>query len=202
MSNKRGSVTIESSIAFTVVLVFIASMISVINIYRTDILMRRAQEQTCEKVSMICPLAITASDVISTTVNAFPDIEIDGISGSDAISQVAKFITGADMASGYTIEEMVLEGALGGYMANDEAIEYLRGNDRVWYDTSSALWAMAPERADGIISALGVGHMMFGTDYPLWPQRRDMQWLLSLELPGEDYEKIFWNTCAGLFGIQ
>ena len=128
MSNKRGSVTIESSIAFTVVLVFLASMISVINIYRTDILMRRAQEQTCEKVSMICPLAITASDVISTTVNAFPDIEIDGISGSDAISQVAKFITGADMASGYTIEEMVLEGALGGYMANDIAEGYISRN--------------------------------------------------------------------------
>ena len=100
MRNKRGSVTIESSIAFTVVLVFLASMISVINIYRTDILMRRAQEQTCEKVAMICPLAITASDVISTTVNAFPDIEVDGLSGNDAISQVAKFITGADMASG------------------------------------------------------------------------------------------------------
>ena len=128
MSNKRGSVTIESSIAFTVVLVFLASMISIINIYRTDILMRRAQEQTCEKVSMICPLAITASDVISTTVNAFPDIEIDGISGSDAISQVAKFITGADMASGYTIEEMVLEGALGGYMANDIAEGYISRN--------------------------------------------------------------------------
>jgi len=119
MRNKRGSVTIESAIAFTVVLVFLASVISVINVYRTDILMRRAQEQTCEKVAMICPLAVTASDVASTAINAFPDIVIEGINGNEAVSQIAKFITGVDMATGYTLENMVLEGALGGYMAND-----------------------------------------------------------------------------------
>ena len=128
MNNKRGSVTIESAIGFTVVLAFLAAIISVINVYRTDILMRRAQEQTCEKVAMICPLAITASDVVSTTVNAFPDIEIEGLTGTDAISTIAKFITGADFASGYMIEDLVLEGALGGYMANDIAEGYISRN--------------------------------------------------------------------------
>ena len=128
MKNKHGSVTFESAIAFSVVLIFMASIISVINIYRTDILMRRAQEQTCEKVAMICPLVITASDVVSTAVNAFPDIGIEGFNGNEAISTVAKFITGADWASGYTVENMVLEGALGGYMANDIAEGYISRN--------------------------------------------------------------------------
>ena len=128
MKNKKGSVTIESAIGFTAVLVFLAAIVSVINVYRTDILMRRAQEQTCEKVAMICPLAITASDVVSTAVNAFPDIEIDGLTGDDAISTVAKLVMGSDFASGYMIEDMVIEGALGGYMANDIAEGYISRN--------------------------------------------------------------------------
>ena len=86
MKNKHGSVTIESAVAFTAVLVFLAAIISVINIYRTDILMRRAQEQTCEKVAMLCPLTVTASDVFSTAVNAFPDIGIDGTNGGEAVT--------------------------------------------------------------------------------------------------------------------
>ena len=128
MNNKKGSVTIESAIGFTAVLVFLAAIVSVINVYRTDILMRRAQEQTCEKVAMICPLAITASDVVSTAVNAFPDIEIDGLTGDDAISTVAKLVMGSDFASGYMIEDMVIEGALGGHVANDIAEGYISRN--------------------------------------------------------------------------
>ena len=41
----------------------------------------------------------------------------------------------------------VIASHLGGYQAWDEAAEYLHGNPRVWYDNSSALWAMSPERA-------------------------------------------------------
>ena len=48
VNNKRGQVAIESAIAFTITLVFLASVVSAIDFYRTDILMRRACEQTCE----------------------------------------------------------------------------------------------------------------------------------------------------------
>ena len=79
-------------------------------------------------------------------------------------------------------------------MANDEAIEYLRGNDRVWYDTSSALWAMTPERADGIISALGVGHMMFGTDYPVKYPDTELPRFFALDLTDKEREDVLYNN--------
>ena len=88
----------------------------------------------------------------------------------------------------------VVAAHLGGYMANDEAIEYLRGNDRVWYDTSSALWAMTPERADGIISALGVGHMMFGTDYPVKYPDTELPRFFALDLTDKEREDILYNN--------
>ena len=61
----------------------------------------------------------------------------------------------------------VVAAHLGGYMAWDDALEYLAGRDRIWYDTSSALWAMTPERAGEIIHSLGVDRVMFGTDFPV-----------------------------------
>ncbi len=88
----------------------------------------------------------------------------------------------------------VVAAHLGGYMANDEAIEYLRGNDRVWYDTSSALWAMTPERADGIISALGVGHMMFGTDYPVKYPDTELPRFFALDLTDKEREDVLYNN--------
>ncbi len=150
MKNKHGSVTIESAVAFTAVLVFLAAIISVINIYRTDILMRRAQEQTCEKVAMLCPLTVTASDVFSTAVNAFPDIGIDGTNGGEAVTYVAKLITGADFAGGYTIENLVLEGALGGYMANDIAEGYISrngGSDFMMPDDINVTFEVNPDKS-------------------------------------------------------
>ena len=90
----------------------------------------------------------------------------------------------------------------GGWSVWDEATRVLSDFPNIFVDTSSSLYALKPDKVRELIRIWTPDRVMFGTDYPLWPQRRDMQWLLSLELPGEDYEKIFWNTCAGLFGIQ
>ena len=68
--NKRGQVTIEAAIAFTITLIFLASVISSIQYYRTDILMRRSCEQTCEKMAVLYPLSVPATDVLSTILNA------------------------------------------------------------------------------------------------------------------------------------
>jgi predicted TIM-barrel fold metal-dependent hydrolase len=56
---------------------------------------------------------------------------------------------------------------LGGYKAWDDALTYLAGKERVWYDTSSAVWAMSSEYASMMIGKLGAENVMFGTDYPV-----------------------------------
>ena len=95
----------------------------------------------------------------------------------------------------------VVAAHLGGYMANDEAIEYLRGNDRVWYDTSSALWAMTPERADEIISQLGVEHMMFGTDYPVKYADSELMRFYKLKLTDKEREDILYKNAEAFLNI-
>lgn len=86
-------------------------------------------------------------------------------------------------------------------MANDEAIEYLEGNDRVWYDTSSALWAMTPERADEIISRLGTSHMMFGTDYPVKYADSELERFYKLRLTEKEREDILYNNAQAFLKI-
>lgn len=108
--NKKGQVTIEAAIAFTITLVFLASVISSIDYYRTDILMRRSVEQTCEKMSLLYPVSIPASDLMSAAVNAFPDLGIGDTKGSAVISKVASVGLGIDDVTGHTLKELILQG--------------------------------------------------------------------------------------------
>lgn len=88
----------------------------------------------------------------------------------------------------------VVAAHLGGYGSNDEAIEYLAGRPNVWYDTSSALWAMTPERAEYIIRALGVDRVMFGTDYPVKNTAGEIERFLKINLTEKEREDIFYNN--------
>ena len=55
---------------------------------------------------------------------------------------------------------------LGGYTAWEES-HILKGIPDVWFDTSSSVWAIGPERAGELIHMLGADRCMFGTDYPV-----------------------------------
>ncbi len=90
----------------------------------------------------------------------------------------------------------VVAAHLGGYMSNDEAIEYLAGNENVMYDTSSALWAMTPERADYIIEKLGYDKVMFGSDYPVMYPGSDLERFFKLKLTESQREDILYNNAA------
>ena len=82
-NNKRGQIAVEAAIAFTITLVFLASVVSAIDFYRTDILMRRSVEQTCEKMSLLYPVSVPASDFMSAAINAFPDLGIGNTKGAE-----------------------------------------------------------------------------------------------------------------------
>lgn len=110
IKNKRGQVTLEAAIAFTITLVFLASVISSIDYYRTDILMRRSVEQTCEKMSLLYPISVPATDLMSAAVNAFPDLGIGDTKGAAVISKVASATMGIDDATGHTLKELIFQG--------------------------------------------------------------------------------------------
>ena len=90
----------------------------------------------------------------------------------------------------------------GGWSVWDEAARELPDFSNIVVDCSSSFYALSPERAKALIRIWGAGRVMFGTDYPLWPPRRDIDALLRLDLTGEEYEAIFWRNCAELFDIR
>ncbi|MCR4557003.1 MAG: hypothetical protein K5779_04180 [Saccharofermentans sp.] len=108
--NKKGQITLEAAVAFTITLVFLASVISSIDLYRTDILMRRSCEQTCEKMSLLYPVSIPSTDFMSAALNAFPDLGIGGTRGAEVISKVISVGLGTDNATGNTVKELILQG--------------------------------------------------------------------------------------------
>lgn len=126
--NKHGQVTLEAAISFTITLVFLASVISAINLYRTDILMRRACEQTCEKMSLLYPVSVPAEDAISTAVNAFPDLGIGDTKGAEVISKVISAGSGLDEATGHTLKELILQGVFSRTMEEQIRNAYIERN--------------------------------------------------------------------------
>lgn len=96
----------------------------------------------------------------------------------------------------------VMAAHLGGYLAWDDALELLAGRENIYYDTSSALWAMTSERAEGIISALGYDHVMFGTDYPVVNTKEELDRFFKVRMPDSVREDILWNNAVRFLGIE
>lgn len=128
MKNKKGSVTVETSICFTMVLLLIACIVSAINLYRTDILMTRAVNQCCENMSLLYPVTVPAGDAASVLLNAFPDTGVEGTKAASVIGTVLKAVGGINSISGFKLEESVLEGVLAGTMAKNIVLYYKARN--------------------------------------------------------------------------
>ena len=126
--NKRGQVALESAITFTITLVFLASVISVIDLYRTDILMRRSCEQTCEKMSLLYPLSVPSSDLLSASINAFPDLGIGDTKGAAVISKAVSVAMGIDDATGHNLKELILQGLFSHTMEEQIRNGYIERN--------------------------------------------------------------------------
>ena len=90
----------------------------------------------------------------------------------------------------------------GGWSVWQEAAARLADYPNIHVDTSSSLFWLKPQEAKQIIRAYGSERVMYGTDYPFWPQKWEIDYLLRLELDEEEYENIFWRSCAQLFDIK
>ena len=95
----------------------------------------------------------------------------------------------------------VVAAHLGGYKAWEDALPLLAHRENVWYDTSSALWAMTTEYANSVVSRLGTEHLMFGTDYPVKTTDEELERLMALELTDAQREDILWNNASKFLGF-
>ena len=89
----------------------------------------------------------------------------------------------------------------GGWSVWDEAVRTLAGFDNIVVDTSSTFYALGREKAGELIRAWGTDRVMFGSDYPMWKPRPDIDCLLEMGLTEDEYRRVFWDNAAELFGL-
>ena len=91
---------------------------------------------------------------------------------------------------------------LGGYRRWESAKHVLAGAPHVYYDTCSSLPFLQKEEAREMIGILGADRMFFGTDFPMWGHRAELDRFLALDLPDETADRILYGNFAAFFGIE
>ncbi len=94
----------------------------------------------------------------------------------------------------------VLAAHLGGYRTWEKSY-MLAELDRVWFDASSALWAITPERATELVHELGADRVLFGTDYPVAYATSELERFLALDLTEDERRAILYDNAARFLGL-
>ena len=94
----------------------------------------------------------------------------------------------------------VIGAHFGGYSEWESAMEVYKGLD-ILVDTSSTFWAVSPEKTVRLIRFFGVERVMFGTDYPMWDAKTEVEKLIALPLTDGEKEKILWQNAKEQLNI-
>ncbi len=94
---------------------------------------------------------------------------------------------------------MIVGAHLGGWSVWEEAVKTLSPFQNLFVDTSSSSAFMKREEFGRLINAWGAERVLFGTDYPMWRADREIEALLSLNLPVADYRAIFSENAKKVY---
>ena len=90
---------------------------------------------------------------------------------------------------------------LGGYSEWEDARRELSGTN-VYIDTSSSLFAVTQEQARKSIDHFGIEHTLFGTDFPMWSPKEELERFFALGYGQEDNRKMLYGNFARLFRLE
>lgn len=86
----------------------------------------------------------------------------------------------------------------GGYSEWDDVYHYER-SPNLYFDTCSSLAWLSADRAAALIDHFGADRFLFGTDYPMWDHREELERLRSLGLSDSDLRGILALNFEDLF---
>jgi predicted TIM-barrel fold metal-dependent hydrolase len=89
----------------------------------------------------------------------------------------------------------------GGYSQWDEVDCLPKDPDRLVFDTSSSLAFMDAEKANRLIDRFGVESFLFGTDFPMWNAKEELQRNLALGLSEEENKLLFAENFIRFYSI-
>ncbi len=82
----------------------------------------------------------------------------------------------------------------GGYDCWDEVASIYNGLDNVFFDTCSALPFMSSEQATHLIKTMGADKFFFGTDFPMWKAKEELERFLAIPITEREREDILANN--------
>lgn len=95
----------------------------------------------------------------------------------------------------------IIAAHFGGWSEWDKAIEHLN-LPNVFFDTSSTLGFDGKEYARKIIDKFDSTHFFFGTDFPMWDHKKELDRFMALDLPDKTVEDILYNNFASFYGLE
>ncbi len=90
----------------------------------------------------------------------------------------------------------------GGWSLWEKASQVLNEFSNFYVDCSSSFYHITKDAAQRIIKNYGADKILFGTDYPMWCAKTEMDYLLSLGLNDVELEKILCLNAIKVFGIK
>ncbi|MBR5090671.1 MAG: amidohydrolase family protein [Ruminiclostridium sp.] len=90
---------------------------------------------------------------------------------------------------------------LGGYTVWEEAVKTLAGLENVWFDESSSLAFITPEKAKEYILTYGEDRVFFGSDYPMWSAKDELERFDRIDLTDTQREKILWKNITAFLNL-
>ena len=91
---------------------------------------------------------------------------------------------------------------LGGWSIWEEAVEAYSGMDNFYVDCSSSFPYLKPDTALSVIRKYGSKKVLFGTDYPMWSAKNELDYLLNLPLEKNEKNDILNMNAKRLFGLE
>ncbi len=71
--SKKGSIALETAICFSILVILLASLVNAMNVYRSDIYMRRAVKDVVKDFEYFTPMNICVSDAVNTFESVLPE---------------------------------------------------------------------------------------------------------------------------------
>ncbi len=96
----------------------------------------------------------------------------------------------------------VIGAHLGGWSIWEEASEQYCEIPNFYVDCSSSFPYLKPETAKAIIKKYGADKVLFGTDYPMWSPKTEIEYFLGLDLDENEIRSILNMNAKKLFGLE
>ena len=71
----------------------------------------------------------------------------------------------------------------------------------VLFDTSSSLMFLDPAYAVDMLHHFGVNRFMWGSDFPMWDHKDELDVLYSLDLDEKTLKGVLYNNFAAFYGL-